>query len=90
MRFDWHEAKRQWTLAERSIDFAQVAHCFDDPRRMIKRDLRKDYGEVRFNILGQIQGRLFHATFTLRGDVIWIISARKANRREQRLYDEGR
>jgi uncharacterized protein len=88
MRFDWHEAKRQRTLAERNIDFAAMAACFDDPRRMIRRDLRKDYGEQRFNLLGVLKGRLFHVTFTLRDDTIWVISARKANKREQKAYDQ--
>ncbi len=87
MRFDWHDAKRQKTLEERQVDFAQVSACFDDPSRMIKKDLRKDYGENRYNILGKMQGRLYHVTFTLRGQVIWIISARKANDRELALYE---
>ena len=52
---------------------------------MVK-DTRKDYGETRYNMLARINGRVFHVTFTERGEINWIISARKANKREQRRY----
>ncbi len=52
---------------------------------MVK-DTRKDYGEVRCNMLAKVNGRVFHVTFTERGEITWIISARKANKREQRRY----
>ncbi|ABD87803.1 BrnT family toxin [Rhodopseudomonas palustris] len=55
----------------------------------VVRDPRKDYGEVRYNMLAKINGRLFHVTYTERGEITWIISARKANQREQRRYDQG-
>jgi hypothetical protein len=49
----------------------------------------QDYGEVRYNMLAKVQGRVFHITFTERGGILWIISARKANQREQRRYEQG-
>jgi uncharacterized protein len=49
-------------------------------------DTRKDYGEARYNMLTMVNGRIFHVTFTERGEITWIISARKANKREQRRY----
>lgn len=50
------------------------------------RDTCKDYGEARYNMLAKVEGRVFHVTFTERGKITWIISARKANKREQRRY----
>ena len=38
-------------------------------------------------MLAKIGPRIFHITFTMRGSVTWIISARKANAREQRRYE---
>jgi uncharacterized protein len=55
----------------------------------VVRDDRKDYGEVRYNMLAKANGRVFHITFTERGDILWIISARKANQREQRRYEQS-
>ena len=44
-------------------------------------------GETRYNMLAKVEGRIF--TFTERGKIVWIISARKANKREQRRYEQG-
>jgi uncharacterized DUF497 family protein len=89
MEFDWHPAKRDKTLAERGIDFIDILIGFADPNRRITQDSRKDYGEVRYNMLAKCHGRVFHITFTPRGAVTWIISARKANLREQKRYEQG-
>jgi uncharacterized DUF497 family protein len=59
---------------------------FADPGRKVVKDARKDYGDARYNMLAEVNGRVFHITFTERGRIIWIISARKANKREQRRY----
>jgi uncharacterized DUF497 family protein len=53
---------------------------------VIEEDFRYDYGEPRFRLYGRVEGRLFVVTFTMRGDAHRIISARKANRKENRRY----
>ena len=87
MEFDWNETKSDECLREREFDFTYAAQCFMDPRRMISRDSRFDYGEDRFQVLGQIDKRIFFVTYTLRAEVIRIISARKANQREVKRYE---
>jgi hypothetical protein len=62
---------------------------FRGPMKKVVRDDRKDYGEERFNMLAKVEGRVFHVTFTERGQITWIISARKANKREQRRYEKN-
>jgi uncharacterized DUF497 family protein len=54
----------------------------------IDADLRYAYGEDRFQALGLIGGRLHMLVFTMRGDVLRVISLRKANPREVRRHDE--
>jgi uncharacterized DUF497 family protein len=89
MEFDWNPAKCAKNVAERGIDFADVVVAFADPMKKVAKDGRRDYGEERFNMLANVEGRVFHLTFTERGKVTWIISARKANQREQRRYEES-
>jgi uncharacterized protein len=84
------EAKRRRTLHARGIDFADVLAVFDDPRRLEVGEVRSDYGERRFVILCPLRGRLVHVTCTRRGSSRRIISARKANRREQRIHERYR
>jgi uncharacterized protein len=86
----WDEAKRQWTLLHRRIDFIDFMEVFDDPAGVVRPDTRQDYGEQRWNILCPVNGRLHHVTYTMRGDICRIISVRKANRREQRSYERER
>ena len=87
MEFDWDETKSDACLNEREFDFTFEVQCFLDPHRLISRDSRFDYGEDRFQLLGKIDKRVFFVTYTLRAEVIRIISARKANQREVKRYE---
>ena len=71
------------------MPFEYAARVFLDPRRLDAVDDRRDYGEERRVTLGVIEGRLFVVAYTIRGKVIRLISARKANEREWRRYDEA-
>jgi uncharacterized DUF497 family protein len=87
MEFDWDDGKYEINLAKHGVDFGDVFVAFEDSLRRITEDRRKDYGEIRYNMLAKIHGRIYHITFTERGLVTWLISARKANKREQRRYE---
>ena len=73
-------------VAECGIDFADGVVGFADPAGKVVKDTRKDYGEARYNMPAKVLGRDFRVTYTERGEITWIISARKANKREQRRY----
>ncbi|WP_368639846.1 BrnT family toxin [Castellaniella ginsengisoli] len=87
IRFEWDEAKSAKCLKERGFDFAYAAQAFFDPCRMIFADTRRNYGEDRYQLLGKIDWRLFAVAYTPRHAAIRIISARKANQREVRHYE---
>jgi uncharacterized DUF497 family protein len=87
MRFEFDPAKSEKNERERGLPFAAASQLFDG-LRLEWRDERKDYGESRVNTLGEIEGRVFFASFTRRGGAIRIISFRKANARETRRYRE--
>jgi len=82
VEFEWDPIKEAETRRARGISFAQAAAIFAG---LIEEweDLRRDYGERRFRALGMSGGRLLHIVYTRRGDVIRIISARPANRKER-------
>lgn len=77
----WNEDKRQANLAKHGVDFANVAR-FDWVTAIIEPDTRFDYGELRQVATGELEGRLYIVTFTLRGEITRIINMRKANGRE--------
>lgn len=90
MQLEWNEAKRRANLIKHGIDFRDLGPVFDDERRIEVEDGRRDYGEVRVVVLGRLHGRLVHVTYTVRQSARRIISARKANPREQRFYERRR
>jgi uncharacterized DUF497 family protein len=50
-------------------------------------DTRRDYGEARFKAYGLIDSRLYVLVYTPRDGRLHVISLRKGNRREVRIYE---
>ncbi|WP_394753619.1 BrnT family toxin [Crenothrix sp.] len=89
MNFEWDENKSEACFVQRGFDFDYVVQAFIDQNRIIKKDTRWDYGEERYQLLGLIEQRTFVVVYTLRGSTIRIISARKANQREIKHYENN-
>jgi uncharacterized DUF497 family protein len=81
-------AKSARNLAERGLPFSLVER-FDWETALIAVDDRREYGEVRYQALGLIDGRLHALVFTTRGSTVHVISLRKANRREQQGHEKA-
>ena len=89
MNFEWDEGKSERCFAERGFDFAYAAQAFFDPNRVVSADTRRSYGEERYQMMGLIEQRLFVLVYTPRHDAMRIISARKANQREVKHYEDN-
>lgn len=83
--FEWDETKRKRNLEKHGVDFETVWDM-DWARALRLADSRLEYGEERYIALGFISGRLHVCVYTLRGADYRIISLRKANKREEKLY----
>ena len=88
MQIGFDPAERARTLAERGLDFADAATVFAGPVYEFP-DERFAYGERRFITVGLLHGRMVVIVWTQRIGRRHIISMRKANRREQRRYQDG-
>lgn len=84
--FEWDTEKELKNIRERGLDFATASLIWRGAV-VESRDNRRDYGEVRIRAYGKVEGRLLAVVFTWRSVRRRIISARKANRREQRLFE---
>ncbi|GAW85664.1 conserved hypothetical protein [Bathymodiolus platifrons methanotrophic gill symbiont] len=85
MKIEYDPIKSENNRLERGLSF-ELAAEFELDTAIIRIDIRQQYGEPRFNALGFILDRLYHLTFTIRADVIRVISFRKANKREVNYY----
>jgi len=83
--FEWDDRKAARNLAKHGVALEYAARVFLDSHRLDSEDSRRDYSEERRLTLGKIAERLFAVAYTQRGRVIRLISARKANEREQRM-----
>lgn len=88
MNFEWDESKSETCFIDRGFDFLYATQAFFDPNRILHEDTRYSYGEERYQLFGIIEQRLYLVVFTQRHGVTRIISARKANQREVRQYEE--
>jgi len=87
MQFEWDGAKNRSNFAKHGLDFADAELVFAGPCVTFVDD-RFDYGEERFVTLGLLAGRLVIIAHAVRGGATRIISMRKANRREQKIYQK--
>lgn len=89
MDFEWDDVKNNACFDHRGFDFAYAVRAFFDPQRIVVQDRRRDYGEDRYRLLGMIGGRVYVVVYTVRGSVVRIISARKANLKEVADYEHN-
>ena len=88
MVFEWDERKRRGNLMRHGLDFMDAEELFRGPM-LTALDTRDVHGEDRWRGIGMCRGRVLVVAFTERdrGNVIRIISLRKALSREQRAYE---
>jgi uncharacterized protein len=67
MEFEWASAKEQANPKKHGIDFRTAAKVFLDPYGIEFDDLDA-IGEVRFNAIGLVEGRMLSVSYTIRGD----------------------
>ena len=81
----WDESKRQENLRKHGLDFVGCETVFDHPV-VTQDDDREAYHEQRLNLIGWLNGRLIHLTYTERGENVHVISLREATPHEIRRY----
>jgi uncharacterized DUF497 family protein len=91
--FEWDEAKAESNLRKHGISFDDAIEVFYDPYAVIEQDRVMD-GELRWQLIGTIRGVvLLYVAHTMEErdqmEVIRIISARLADRRERRRYGQN-
>lgn len=87
MEITFDPGKRNWTFAERGIDFADAVELFAD-WTLDRADERYNYGEKRIITVGHLHKRMMIVVWTPRGEARHIISMRKANEREQTRFGQ--
>ena len=94
-RFEWDAAKEKVNLTKHRVSFKTAAQAFTDPFALVEQD-RIENGEYRWQTIGLIGGYLLLlVAHTVQEDeddteVIRIISARRADPKERKRYEQNR
>ncbi len=92
VRFDWSKAKAASNIRKHGVGFPEAQTVFGDPASITVYDEEHSIREDRYVTIGQTNlGNLLvvvHTEYeeTGGGEVWWLISARRATRREAREY----
>jgi len=91
MNFEWDETKARRNLGKHGVLFETAILAFEDPQAVMLPD-RIIEGEERWHLIGMVPaGCVLVVVHTVReqgrgGEIIRIVSARKATSQERRLY----
>ena len=81
--FEWDNVKCRRNIEKHGIDFDEATEVFYGPVLLRRSDKKS---EERWIAAGETEQRILAVVFTLRGQKIRIISARRARRNEERAY----
>lgn len=93
LRFEWDQAKADSNLRKHRVTFKTASRVFADPFALTAQD-RIENGELRWQTLGMVQGHLLllvaHTVYEGEdgAEVIRIISARRADSKERKRYEQ--
>jgi uncharacterized protein len=89
--FEWDDDKAARNWRDHAVTFEMARDVFNDAFAIEWIDEGQSDDEERYGMIGMIEGRLLFVAYTMRGERIRIISARKVEPYERRKYhDENR
>ena len=94
IRFEWDPVKARINHRKHGTVFEDAMDVFDDPHALFEQD-RTEGGEQRWQAIGLAGGMvLLLVAHTVReegpDEIVRLISARRANRKERSRYDQTR
>ncbi|HZL31400.1 MAG TPA: BrnT family toxin [Pseudolabrys sp.] len=87
MKITCDPVKRAATLADRKLDFLDADDVFAG-KTLTVADRRRDYGEQRFQTVGHLRGLMVMVVWTPRSDAHHVMSMRRCNARERKIYSQ--
>ncbi len=86
--FQWDEGNAEKNWIKHRVSDSESERVFFNRPLVVAEDEKHSEIERRYYALGHTDGgRSLFVVFTIRSDLIRVISARDMNRRERRLYD---
>jgi len=91
MKIEWDEKKNLYNQRKHGMSFEQARRAFEDPNRIIVKDVTHSISETRLYCIGRIHEGIVMVRYTERGDRVRIFGAgfwRKGRRIYEKTYKE--
>ena len=88
MEFEWDKEKAKANFLKHCVSFEEAALAFFDENAVELFDEVNSENEIRYQLIGISKTRLIFVAYTARDEKIRIISARKANAKQIKIYNE--
>ena len=86
MSFEWDPEKSALNKKKHGIDFETAKNIWLDNERI---EIKAPHPvEERWIVIGSVRQKVWAAIYTIRGDIIRIISVRRARKKEVKIYEE--
>ncbi|WP_353570966.1 BrnT family toxin [Candidatus Albibeggiatoa sp. nov. BB20] len=93
MKFEWNRRKEQINIKKHGVSFSQASSIFSDPYALSQYDDEHSHDEDRWALLGKASNEVIlivvHTMKDANGlEIVRIISARKATKKEIQMYQK--
>lgn len=89
--FEWDTGNIDKSYQKQGITPDEAEQVFVDSNVGIEKDIKHQEIEERYIAIGKtLDEKLLFVVFTMRNNVIRVISARRANQKERRLYEKAK
>lgn len=86
MEIEYNPEKAATNLRKHGLSLEQAKQLWEVPAVVVR---ARTVGEERFMIIGRMGSKLYSAIFTMRGETVRLISARRSHRKEEQIYHEA-
>jgi uncharacterized DUF497 family protein len=87
--FEWDNDKAKLNLKRHGVSFEEAIEVFFDPNALDSFDVDHSLDEDRYNLIGLSSRRLLFVVYAERtAELIRLISARKAEEKHRKIYEQ--
>ena len=89
LEFDWDEGNHEKNWIKHNVQAQEAEEAFADEKKIVFLNIKHVDTEERFFLIGNTYtNRLLAIAYTRREDSVRVISARDANKKEVKIYEE--
>ena len=86
--FEWDDNKNQINVLKHGYDFKRASTIYNNPDKLTFVSQNSGSDVIRFTDIAEINRKYLTLIYTIRGNVIRVMSLRPSSRKERKKYNE--